>query len=137
LSTPELFGGKFNNVAKESSPLRRNAREMAQTMVQPQHFGKKKAASASRSLPGQFKRFHNLAPHEERYLSPPSPKVWQPHGAFVNKMRGNAKQKSRNQQSFCGSKGQWWGIWEFIGGAVGPMTFRFPVPPLRSHENVF
>ena len=80
---PELFGGKFNEVAKEASQLRRDAREMASTLSSTaggstQSGNAKRKADSMQPPGGQFKRFKNLAPHEERCLPPPGDKRWVP-----------------------------------------------------------
>jgi hypothetical protein len=96
----ELFGGKFNDIAKESSQLRRDAKEMASTMASTAGGSTRNPATAvKRRFPsaaqGQFKRFRNLAPHEERCLPPPGDSAWIP---FMDTANKGGQQKPQQQQ---------------------------------------
>lgn len=111
---PALFGDKFNEIAKESSQLRRDAREMAQTLVstanQPSQklsgsgVNKRKFTPSAAGSASQFKKFKSLGPQGERR--------WDQQGPLPSAPSQNSIEKphfqSQGQQPFRG-KGSKWG----------------------------
>ena len=96
----ELFGGKFNEITKESSQLRRDAKEMAQTMVSTSSGGQFSTGPTKRKAKDppaqQFKRFKNLAPQEEKPLPPPAERRWPPAAPNYNRTQSRFDSNQNN-----------------------------------------